>query len=468
MFLVKNAKSKIEPPSNDKRGIKGQHWEFRNSASFGCSQSGTVLIVTIWIVLVLAGLVLVFSRSMRVEAIASANYVASVQAEAIASGAVQFIIARLNGNEDTLTLEGENPYESMEVGEGFFWILRPNLEDDYNYDFGIGDECSKINLNSATLEMLLKLPGMTSELAAAIIDWRDEDSEVSPGGAESEYYLLLPEPYYCKNAPLETIEEVLLLKGASSEILYGEDTNRNGVLNSNENDASESDPPDNRDGHLDLGFFDYVTVYSVEKNVNRNGEQRINVNNLDSRRELANFLREIVDSDRFFQIMDSIRGRGQPFDNILEFYFDSGLTATEFEQIADSLTTSDEQNIIGLVNVNVAPREVLLCLPELVDSDVDALLTKRASAETNLESIAWVGEALEREKAIAIGGLITTRSYHHSADIVSVSGNGRAYRRYRVVFDTQNETPRVLYWKELTYLGWPLEPEIISILRSGL
>ncbi len=31
---------------------------------------------------------------------------------------------------------------------------------------------------------------MTAELAASIIDWRDEDSDVTTGGAESEYYLL--------------------------------------------------------------------------------------------------------------------------------------------------------------------------------------------------------------------------------------------------------------------------------------
>ena len=42
---------------------------------------GTVLIVTIWVVLVLAGLALVFARSMRVAAIVSANHIASLQAE---------------------------------------------------------------------------------------------------------------------------------------------------------------------------------------------------------------------------------------------------------------------------------------------------------------------------------------------------------------------------------------------------
>jgi type II secretory pathway component PulK len=427
--------------------------------------NGTVLIVTIWIVLALAGLVLVFARYIRVEAIASANYVASVQAEAAAYGAVQFIIAQLNSDEESSTLESENPYEQMQVGEGYFWLLRSNLADDTSYDFGITDESSKINLNLAPSEMLLKLPGMTAELAAAIIDWRDEDSEIWPGGAESEYYLLLDEPYYCKNSPLETVEEVLLLRGASPEILYGEDMNRNGVLNYNENDAAESEPADNRDGRLDRGFYDYVTVYSSEENVSQSGEERINVN---GGSELSELIRQVVTDDRYYQIMENIRSVRQ-YENILQFYFVSGLTYDEFEQIADRLTTTDEQYITGRVNVNLAPREVLLCLPGLVESDVDALIDKRTSSDVNLESIAWVAEALEPEKAVAIGSYITVAaSSRYSADIISTSGNGRAYRRYRVVLDMQNEPPSIIYWKELTYLGWPLDTEIISTLRSGL
>jgi type II secretory pathway component PulK len=429
-------------------------------------QNGTVLIVTIWVVLVLAGLVLVFARSMRVAAIASANHVASLQADSIAHGALQFVIADLASDDEITTLDTGELYEAMEVGGGYFWVIRSNLEDDHDYDYGLTNESAKINLNSATLEMLLKLPGMTAELASAIIDWRDEDEEISAGGAESEYYLLLSEPYNCKNAPFETVEEVRLVKGASQEILFGEDTNLNGVLDDNENDADQSEPADNRDGHLDGGFLDYVTVYSVEDNVDKDGQQRININDYSSR-ELAQLLREVVGNDQYFFLMDSVRA-GRPFQNVLDFYYKSGLQFSEFEQIADRLTTTDEEQLVGLVNVNTASREVLLCLPQLVDSDVDAILAKRESSDTNLDSIAWIAETLDREKAVAIGGHITTRSFQYSADIVAVAGDGRAYKRYRAVLDTRNGTARIVYWKSLTHLGWPLGPDIISKLRSGL
>ena len=49
--------------------------------------------------------------------------------------------------------------------------------------FGLVDEGSKLNLNTATAAMLEALPRMTPQLAAAIIDWRDTDSTVSDNGA---------------------------------------------------------------------------------------------------------------------------------------------------------------------------------------------------------------------------------------------------------------------------------------------
>jgi type II secretory pathway component PulK len=429
------------------------------------TRQGTILIVTIWVVLVLAGLALVFGRATRVAMIVSANQCASLNVECAAAGALTYVGAQLKADQETSELQSSVPYEAMQVGDGFFWVLRPNLEDDRQRDYGPTDEAGKINLNSASLEALLKLPGMTAELAASIIDWRDEDEEISPGGAESEYYLLLDEPYNCKNAPLETVEEVLLIKGASEEVFYGEDTNINGILDDNENDADASEPPDNRNGRLDPGFYDYVTVYSVEPNTDISGGQRINVTNMRNIGELGTKIRELVGDDRFFQVMDNIRsGRGAR--NIIDFYYRSGLEIDEFEQIADSLTTTDAEDLPGLVNVNTAPKEVLMCLPGLEESDAEALVSYRKSND-GLESIAWVTKVLDEEKAVAVGGAITTRSFQYSADIVSAAADGRAYKRVKAVFDTREGAASVVYWKSMTHFGWPLEQDILTGLRSG-
>ena len=427
--------------------------------------AGTVLIVTMWVMLVLVGLALVLARSMRIEGSCSANIAASEQAIAIEQGAIQYVLAHLDGLGGRTPSETDMPSEAVQVGNGSFWILRPDLENDQKYLYGVVDESSKINLNSASLEMLQKLPDMTDELAASIVDWRDADNETTPQGAESQYYLLLSDPYECKNSPLETVEELLLVKGCSREILFGEDTNRNGVLDDNENDGDQSDPPDNRDGKLDRGIFNYVTVYSSEPNKSAAGSQRVNVNQAQGQ-ALSQLLGKSVSSSRLSEILDRTR-RERPFQNVLDFYVRSGLTSDEFKAIADGITTRNDENLLGLINVNTASKEVLLCLPGLEESDVSALLANRPTEQTDRDNIAWVAKALPQAKAVAVGSYITAKSFQFSADIVSVAGNGRAFRRCRIVVDARNNPPRVIYRQNLTYLGWPLSLEIIDQLRSG-
>ena len=53
------------------------------------------------------------------------------------------------------------------------------------------------------------------------MDWRDPDKLHRLNGAEDDYYLSLRVPYKAKNGNFETIDELLLVKGMTPEILYG-------------------------------------------------------------------------------------------------------------------------------------------------------------------------------------------------------------------------------------------------------
>ena len=140
--------------------------------------------------------------------------------------------------------------------------------------YGVTPEASKLNLNTADeaelerllLKLLMDLGVENApELLATLLDWLDEDSETRPGGAEDDYYATLDSPYHAKNGPLTTLEELLFVKGWNAALLYGEDTNRNGILDPNENDGSTSPPVyDNGDGILQRGIAPYVTVWTTE------------------------------------------------------------------------------------------------------------------------------------------------------------------------------------------------------------
>src|SRR5438132_7300638 len=124
---------------------------------------------------------------------------------------------------------------------------------------------------------------MTPDVAASIIDYRDEDHVVTPGGAEADYYASLQPPYLPRDGALETTRELLMVRGITRELLLGEDANQNGLLDPEEDDGDESYPPDNRDGILDAGWSGLLTVDSAVQNKNAAGLDRVNVQTADEK-----------------------------------------------------------------------------------------------------------------------------------------------------------------------------------------
>lgn len=425
---------------------------------------GSILIITIWVTVVLASLALIFARTQRVTAFFAANTLAQMQASMIVDGAVQYVEATIVNAEDIEDIEDELLYYQMDIEDaGYFWVIRaPEYDIDREPEYGLVPENAKININTADVNMLMGLEDMTAELAASIIDWRDEDDEITEGGAESDYYQLEDSPYDCKNAPFESVEELLLVKGMTPEILYGEDLNVNGMLDDNEDDGDLSLPDDDRNGSLDLGLYRFLTVFSAESTVGSEGNERININDSEAREDFQALLEETFNEDRAAEIISGM-GDNSEFESIFDFYYQAGLEVEEFEAIADSITTSEEATP-GLINVNLAPREVLLCLPGLEERDVDAIISSRPEDE---EGIGWLVDVLEEDQVTAIGALITGRSSQYSADIVGVTQNGRAFKRVRVIIDPAASPSKIVYWKSISQLGWPLDREILETLRSG-
>lgn len=65
--------------------------------------------------------------------------------------------------------------------------------------------------------------GDAREIIDSLIDWIDTDDNNGEEeyGAEDSHYMSLDPPYHCKNGPIESIEELLLVQGITEELLYG-------------------------------------------------------------------------------------------------------------------------------------------------------------------------------------------------------------------------------------------------------
>jgi type II secretory pathway component PulK len=424
---------------------------------------GSVLVIVLWVALGLVSVALYFAHSMAMELRATDNRVASLEAAEAIAGAVRYL-TNLLANVEQPGLPPDftrYPAEAVKVGEATFWLIGRDTNVWQNGPtrvvFGLVDEASKLNLNTATLEMLEALPWMPPELAAATMDWRDTDEEVTPNGAENETYARLNPPRLCKNAPFESIEELRLVAGAYLDVLYGEDANLNGVLDLNENDGDITLPSDNRDGRLDPGILEYVTIHSREPNTRSDGSTRVSVGG-QNQQQLTSLLQEKFGAERANGVVAQLRGATP--GSVLEFYLRSGLTAEEFAQIESEITVTNAAVIPGLVNVNTASAAVLACIPGIGVENANSLVARRQASSSQLASLAWVAEVLEATNAIRAGPFLTSRSYQFSADVAAVGHHGRGYQRVKFILDTSEATPRVVYRRDLTHLGWALGREV--------
>jgi DNA uptake protein ComE-like DNA-binding protein len=402
-----------------------------------------VLIVVMVVCLGLVSLTLLLGHSMLLAYRGSDNELAGREADLAIEGAVQYAEA-IVANVDS---PGEMPdpenyqYQAVPLGDATFWFIgEPDPTDTSNVPaFGLVDEASKLNLNTASLTMLENLPGMTQDLAEAIVAWRSSSSaspSPSPASAASGSVV--------KNAPFETVEELAQVNGGTDLLtLYGTDTNLNHVLDPNEaaSGAASFSP----------GLMEYLTVFSREPNTLSDGTKRVNVTQGGG--AVNGLLNTAFGPARGGQLAATMRRAG-PMRSVLEFYIKSGMSADEFAQISGSLTMTGGAYSKGLVNVNTASETVLECIPGITAGTAAQIVSTRNAQQEPVTNLSWVAKILGPAASFQAGPYLTAETFQISADIAAVGRNGRGYRRTLFVIDNSTGTPQIVYRRNLASLGW--------------
>jgi general secretion pathway protein K len=239
-------------------------------------RAGSAMIVSIWIILLLALLVGSFAYEAHLEARVTSYYRKRMRAEYLARSG--FVVARMlmarsvDVDPDAEPDPDDRWFDAAvrlkqgalrglgeEVGDGLIMldiVPEPARRNINRLDAGENKNETEVEKN---LERILEVGGIPEEMWAdfidPFIDWIDADAASRGDPAETEdYYATLDPPYTAKNGPLDTIEELLLIKNFDRTVLYG----------------GEVESPFDRDAPITLtGIEDLLTTY---------GDGKVNVN----------------------------------------------------------------------------------------------------------------------------------------------------------------------------------------------
>jgi len=195
----------------------------RSDASM-TNQRGVALIVVILMISIIVALTIQLNRDMRSEVYESANLSGQIQLRYVAESAI-------HAGEAVLLID-KNQYDALTedwANTELFSLRAAEFFDNASFKLTIEDLGGRIPINLLVSgngynvpvrEMLLRLltgphfrleEGAAEEIIDAIKDWIDADSETTGRGAES----------MVKNATLDCIEELLMIRGVTRELFYG-------------------------------------------------------------------------------------------------------------------------------------------------------------------------------------------------------------------------------------------------------
>ncbi len=407
---------------------------------------------------------------------------------------------------------------------GRFSIVSPKVEDGKVTDirFGLQNESAKLNLGvlpqwdrshpDAGRQALMHLPGMTEAVADAILDWVDADANTRPQGAEEDYYQGVLAPYAPRNAPPTSLEELLLVRDVTYEMLFGADRNGNYLIDSDEaaqaqSDSSMSSSPMSTEERTPWASL--LTVYSAERNLTPEGKPRIDLNQRDLTKLHEQLSAVLPEPWARFIIAYRQRGRlkGQPkaamseeeipldlsspgkfrLRSVLDLVGaqvsiphegkpkrlvfssplanDSSAMRDALPKLLDYTTTVRGQVIRGRVNVDLAPETVLRAIPGMDDALVGRIIAARAAPvgkeDPGRRHALWLLTdglvTLEQMKALL--PYVTGGGDVYRAQIVGFFDQPTPTARVEVVIDATVTPPRQVYWKNLRDLGpgYPLD-----------
>lgn len=200
-------------------------------------REGAALIVSIWVILILSLLISSMAFDMQVEANVAAYQRKRTKSQYLARAGMEWTMAVLSRKvtetqDEELQLEPDQDEQlvvasiNLSRGVGVSGIAKELGEGKFIVDILPEESRRNVNvLSEEDWEEILDQAGVENtrwpDLIDCVMDWIDEDDNYRLHGAESDDSFYQDREYEVKNAPLDTVDELLMIKGFDEALLYG-------------------------------------------------------------------------------------------------------------------------------------------------------------------------------------------------------------------------------------------------------
>jgi general secretion pathway protein K len=214
--------------------------------------AGSALVIVLWVIALLSVLIGGFAFDMHIEARIVSHLRKKLKAEYLARAGLEYALvllarsAEVKGKGDREDLQAKWWYaDAKRLKQGYAIVGKTEPLGEGVFVLEIVPEPALRNINrlkDEDWERIFQVGGIPeerwSELIDSFNDWRDGDDQPNLDGAETDdYYAKLTPPYKArgrqgKQANLDTVEELLLIKGFDRAILnggYADENDTNGV-----------------------------------------------------------------------------------------------------------------------------------------------------------------------------------------------------------------------------------------------
>jgi general secretion pathway protein K len=314
----------------------------------------------------------------------------------------------------------------------------------------IVDAASRLNINAAPQEQLERLP-LTVEQIESLLDYREADRNPRAQGGKDEYYNNLPEAYNTKLRGLETVDELLQVRGWTPEILFRPITDV----------ASNTPLPVDLNGQT-VPLIDLFTVSSYSPQIDPMGEARINVNTANAQGRLQQV--------GFSQPAITVITSRNNWANLGEIAGQAAIQGDDLTRVLDYLATDGQPRVAGLINVNTASEEILGTVPGITPDIAEAIVQRQGQGFATLGELTSIPGVTSQVLQQAAHRL-TAISQVFIIRVVGLAGDSKV--ALEAIVDVADGQPRLRQILDVPYSnaearwGWNADTTTETILREG-